>query len=77
MQYLDKNIDFRNVYMYGSCLCLLLYTLLVYGILQNVKGIKTIFVKLIKMFLWLHTVYVRLLMTVAYTVAIIQSHQLF
>lgn len=50
MQYfdLDIDIDFRHIDMYGSRLCLLLYTLLVYGILQNVKGIKTIFVELIK-----------------------------
>lgn len=64
MQYLDLDIDFRHLYMYGSCLCLLLYTLFVYGIPKNVKGIKTFFVELIKMFLRLYTVYVRLPMTV-------------
>lgn len=49
MQYfdLDLDIDFRHIYKYGSCLCLLLYTLFEYGILQNVKGIKFIFVELI------------------------------
>lgn len=48
---LDLDIDFRHLYMYGSCLCLLLYTLFVYGTLQNVKGIKTVFVELINIFL--------------------------
>lgn len=66
MQYLHLDIDFRHLYMNGSCLCLLLYTLFVYNILKHVKGIKTFFDELIKMFLWLYAVglYVRLLMTV-------------
>lgn len=46
---LDLDIDFRHLYMYGSwILSLFIIVYFVYGILQNVKGIKTIYVELIK-----------------------------
>lgn len=45
---LDLDIAIRHVYMYGSwILSLFIIVYFVYGILQNVKGIKTIFVELI------------------------------